>query len=146
MQERCYDNLRSLRREMLKFLSDASLRSRDPLTMENAIDDIWHPKCDVFQTDTQWIILVELAGMEKEDINISRGDDYIKISGERDLHPEYEHATYYSMEIETGRFERIIYFPDLNLDKDNPRVQYNDGILQIAFNIEATIERIIPIE
>ena len=56
MQERCYNNLGSLRREMLKFLSDASLRSHDPLTMENAIDDIWHPKCDVFQTDAQWII------------------------------------------------------------------------------------------
>ncbi|MCB5245695.1 MAG: Hsp20/alpha crystallin family protein [Candidatus Syntrophosphaera sp.] len=131
---------------MLKFLSDASLRSHDPLTMENAIDDIWHPKCDVFQTDAQWIILVELAGVEKQNINISLADEYIKISGERDLHPENEHATYYSMEIETGRFERIIYFPDMTLDKDNPQVNYRDGILQISFKIEATIERIIPIE
>ena len=50
------------------------------------------------------------------------------------------------MEIETGRFERIIYFPDMTLDKDNPQVNYRDGILQISFKIEATIERIIPIE
>ncbi len=39
------------------------------------------------------------------------------------------------MEIETGRFDRKIFFPDLNIDKDNPKITYINGILRIAFNL-----------
>lgn len=146
MQDNIYTNLRGIRREMLKILGEVSSLSHSPLAIEDAIDDFWHPKCDVYQTDTQWVVLVELAGVCKEEINISVSAEYLRISGVRELHPESEHTTYHSMEIDTGRFDRRIFFPDLSLDKDNPRVQYSNGILRISFTIQAIVERIIPIE
>lgn len=146
MQDKIISNLQGIRREMLRLLGEVSSLTNSPLAIEDAIDDVWHPHCDVYQTDAQWVILVELAGMDKDDINISISPEYLRISGVRNLHTENSCTTYQSMEIETGRFDRRIFFPDLTLDKDNPRVQYLNGILRIAFAIQATIERIIPID
>jgi HSP20 family molecular chaperone IbpA len=50
------------------------------------------------------------------------------------------------MEIETGRFDRKIFFPDLNIDKDKPKITYINGILRIAFNLAPIVERIIPVQ
>ncbi|HOZ01051.1 MAG TPA: Hsp20/alpha crystallin family protein [Candidatus Syntrophosphaera sp.] len=146
MQEKIFSNLQGIRREMLKILGEVSSLTKSPLAIEDAIDDVWHPKCDVYQTDTEWVILVELAGVNKDEINISLSQEYLRISGQRNLHGENCHTTYHSMEIDTGRFDRRIFFPDLCLDKENPRVQYTNGILRIAFTIQARVERIIPIE
>lgn len=145
MQDKIYTNLQGIRREMLRILGEVSSLTNSPLAIEDAIDDVWHPHCDVYQTESQWVVLVELAGMNKEDINISISTEYLRISGTRDLHTESSYTSYLSMEIDTGRFDRRIFFPDLTLDKDNPKVQYTNGILRIAFTIQATIERIIPI-
>jgi HSP20 family protein len=146
MQSRIYTNLRGIRREMLKILGEVSSLTDNPIAIEDAIDDVWHPNCDVYQTDEHWIVLVELAGVDKDEISISVTPEYLRISGLRNLHSENCHTSYQSMEIETGRFERRVFFPDLSLDKENPKVQYREGILRIAFTIQATVERIIPIE
>ncbi len=146
MQDNLYSNLNGIRREMLKILGEVSSLTNSPLAIEDAIDDYWHPKCDVYQTDTQWVILVELAGVNKDEISISVSPEYLRISGQRNLHNENCYTSYHSMEIETGRFDRRVFFPDLSLDKDNPKVQYTNGILRIAFTIQATVERIIPID
>lgn len=146
MQDKIFSNLQGIRREMLKILGEVSSLTSSPLAIEDAIDDFWHPKCDVYQTDTQWVILVELAGVSKDEINISVTPEYLRISGNRNLHSDNCHTYYHSMEIETGRFDRRIFFPDLSLDKDNPKVQYNNGILCISFNMKPTVERIISID
>lgn len=146
MPDKIYSNLNGIRREMLKILGEVSSLTKSPLAIEDAIDDFWHPKCDVYQTETQWVVLVELAGVNKDEINISASSEYLRVSGTRVLHSEDCQTTYYSMEIDTGRFDRRIFFPDLNLDKEHPKVHYVNGILRIAFTIQAMVERIIPIE
>lgn len=146
MQDRIYSNLQGIRREMLKILGEVSSLTNSPLAIEDAIDDVWHPKCDVFQTDAEWVILVELAGVNKDEINISVSPEFLRISGRRDLHSDGSAASYHSMEIETGRFDRRIFFPDLSLDKANPKVLYANGILSVSFSIQASVERIIPID
>ncbi|HOY85131.1 MAG: Hsp20/alpha crystallin family protein [Candidatus Cloacimonetes bacterium] len=146
MQDKIHSNLNGIRREMLKILGEVSSLTHSPLAIEDAIDDFWHPKCDVYQTDTQWVVLVELAGVNKDEISITASSEYLRISGARELHSEDGQTTYHSMEIDTGRFDRRIFFPDLSLDKDHPRVQYLNGILRIAFTIQAMVERIIPID
>lgn len=146
MQEKLLSNLNGIRREMLRILGEVSSLTRSPIAIEDAIDDVWHPKCDVYHTDTDWVVVVELAGVSKEEINISVSAEFLRISGSRILHKENLQSTYHSMEIDTGRFERRIFFPDLSLDKENPKVKLREGILRIAFPIQARIERIIPIK
>ncbi|MCB5224409.1 MAG: Hsp20/alpha crystallin family protein [Candidatus Cloacimonadaceae bacterium] len=146
MQEELLSNLNGIRREMLRILGEVSSLSHDSIAIEDAIDDVWHPKCDVYHTDTDWVVVVELAGVDKNAINISASTEFLRISGSRVLHKKNLQATYHSMEIDTGRFDRRIFFPDLNLDKENPKVELREGILRISFPILARVERIIPIK
>jgi len=50
------------------------------------------------------------------------------------------------MEIESGNFERIVYFPEIPLNYDSPEVKYQDGLLKINFDIAVKEEKIIDIE
>jgi hypothetical protein len=88
MRERIYSNIVGLQREMLKLIGEVTSLTDNPLALEDAIDEVWHPKCDVFQTDTEWIVIAELAGVEKDDIAISVTPEYLRISGTRNFPPQ----------------------------------------------------------
>jgi len=145
MREKIFSNLVGIQREMLKLIGEVNALNGGPSALEDAIDESLHPKCDVFQTDTEWIVIAELAGVEKDEIAISVSPEYIRISGSRIFSSDHCPLCYYNMEIETGHFERRIYFPDIALDKENPKVTYINGILRIAFKLIPVVERIIPI-
>ncbi|HQQ68643.1 MAG TPA: Hsp20/alpha crystallin family protein [Candidatus Cloacimonadota bacterium] len=145
MREKLFTNLVGLQREMLKLIGEVNSLTNSPNALEEAIDESWHPKCDVFQTDTHWIVVAELAGVEKDEISISLSPEYLRISGSRTFPATHCPLSYYNMEIETGHFERRIFFPDIALDKENPQVSYINGMLRIAFSLAPVVERIIPI-
>jgi len=145
MREKIYDNLLGIQREMLKILGEVSTLTTHPHALEEALDDYWHPKCDVYQTDTEWIIVVELAGVDKKAISITGTEEYIRISGERIMPLPQCRISYHNMEIETGKFDRRIYFPPDAIDKDNPKVSYENGLLYIVYSLKPIVERIIEI-
>ncbi len=146
MHDKIFSNIVGLQREMLKLIGEVSALTSNPMALEDAIDDVWHPKCDVFQTDTEWVVIAELAGVEKNEISISTTNDYLRISGMRSFPSSNCPLCYYSMEIETGHFDRRIYFPEAQLDRENPKVSYINGILRIAFTLKPVVERIIPVQ
>lgn len=145
MREKLFSNLVGIQREMLKLIGEVHALDGNPLALANAIDESWHPKCDVFQTDNEWIVVAELAGVEKNEISISLSPEYLRISGVRNFLTLNTPLCYYNMEIETGHFERKIFFPEFALDKKNPKVSYINGMLRIAFTLSPVVERIIPI-
>jgi len=146
MRERNLSDIVGLQRQMLKLLGEVSSLTSSPFAIEEAIDEVWHPKCDVFQTDDEWVVVVELAGVEKDEISISISPEYLRVSGSRSFPSTNCPLSYYNMEIETGRFDRRVYFPDLSLNKDKPKVSYINGILRIAFTFAPVVERIIPVQ
>nr|MDK2850199.1 hypothetical protein [Candidatus Cloacimonadota bacterium] len=145
MREKIFSNIVGIQREMLKLIGEVNSLKGGPTALEDAIDESWHPNCDVYQTDTQWIVVAELAGVEKDEIAISLSEDYLRISGSRNFPTKHCQLCYFNLEIETGHFERKIFFPDIPIDRENPDVSYINGILRIAFEIKPAIERIIPI-
>ncbi len=146
MRDKLFTNIVGIQKQMLKLIGEVSALTNSPLAMEDAIDDVWHPKCDVFQTDTEWIVIAELAGVEKDEISISISPEYLRLSGTRNFPSTNCPLCYFSMEIETGKFDRRIFFPDLSLDKEKPRISYINGILRIAFTLAPVVERIIPVQ
>jgi len=146
MNDKIFENLRGIQRQMLKFLGEMSSMNGDPIAMQEG-DDIWHPRCDVYETDTELQILIELAGVNKKDIKITTTDEYLKIQGERYAPNSAPcQVCYHNMEIETGNFERKIYFKDIPIDRENPLVSYEQGILSIKFPLLPIVEKVIHIE
>jgi len=90
----------------------------------------WTPALDLYQNNDNLIAVVELAGMRKEDIEISLHDGMLAISGERKSGtPEGDKAE--RTERYTGKFRRSITLPS-RVDANKVSATYKDGILTIT--------------
>ena len=76
------------------------------------------PKVDVTENDKAITVTAELPGMEEKDVNVSVGDGYISISGEKKSEKEEKTKTGYLQERSYGSFQRSFRLPDtVNADK-----------------------------
>lgn len=146
MHDNIYDDLKTLQKEMLRILGEVSSLTSTPMALNRSLDQSFTPRCDVFETGDEFVVLVDLAGMEKKSIQVTTTSEYVSIIGERNVAPCSCQVYYYSMEIEGGAFQRRIAFPETPLDRDNPRVTYEQGVLRIAFPRLQADEHMIAVE
>ena len=71
----------------------------------------WKPQMDIYETPDQILILAEIAGVNKEDLELEISNKAVRIYGTRSRFPRRENAKYRLAEIQYGRFERILIFP-----------------------------------
>jgi len=138
-----YKDLRNLQNEMIKIVGEFNDLTNSTMRVHNMSDNLWQPKCDVFSTDFEFYIIVDIAGVEKDSIKININEKHVIISGQRQFEINSKNICYYNMEIETGKFERKIPFPDSEIDKNNPTVNYYNGFLKIVFGIIPNEEKTI---
>ena len=91
----------------------------------------WAPALDVFEDKDNLFVRAELAGMKKEQIDISLHDGSLSISGERRDESKHEEAEVYRTERFYGRFQRTLTLPT-PVAADRVKAQYKDGILTIT--------------
>lgn len=90
----------------------------------------WNPCTDIYQTEDGWIIKVELAGIDAEDIDVSSSNHKLTVRGKRkDSFIEHEWV-HLSMEILYSSFKRNIELPE-NADLQSVNTSYKDGMLII---------------
>ncbi len=105
------------------------LRSSKPPSVRFALP--WEPAVDVYETETEVVVIMELAGVKPDDIEIAIGDRHLLIRGWRQ-EPVSGSARrkYYQMEIHRGPFERRIPLPSA-VDAEKAEATREDGILHI---------------
>jgi HSP20 family protein len=90
----------------------------------------WRPLIDIYETRGDIVILAEIAGVPREEIDLEIGARTVKISGAREGGPRGEDARYRLAEIPCGHFERTISLP-VPIDTETARAVYRDGLLEI---------------
>jgi len=90
----------------------------------------WIPPADIFETDEEIFIRVEIAGVEKENLKVEINSKAIRISGQRSEVPMVHDATFRLAEIQYGDFERIFYLP-AKVDIDIVSTSFANGFLNI---------------
>ena len=91
---------------------------------------IWSPPTDVYETEDNLIVKVEVGGMREDDFEVSVEDQVLLIRGNRpDIN---ERRAYHQMEIRFGKFEVTFGLPT-GVDMDNAGAEYKDGFLTIVF-------------
>jgi HSP20 family protein len=88
----------------------------------------WSPPTDVYETDTSFVVRVEVAGMSESDFTINVEDNFIIINGVRSESPE--RRAYRQMEIRFGEFSTAAELP-LGVDVSKADVDYKDGFLNV---------------
>ncbi len=125
----------------IRFISDFD--QLDP-QIEKTIDDMfrpirpmfmlsarkWKPQMDIYETPDQILILAEIAGVKKEDLELEISKKAVRIYGSRAEFPRGENAKYRLAEIQYGRFERTLYLP-APIDPEVVSASYSNGFLQI---------------
>jgi HSP20 family protein len=91
---------------------------------------VWNPPTDIYETEENLVIKVEVAGMRDDDFEVAVEKNLLMISGNRsDL---IERRAYHQMEIMSGKFEIAIQLP-VNVDIETASAEYKDGFLTITF-------------
>jgi HSP20 family protein len=91
---------------------------------------VWNPPTDVYETEENCVIKVEIAGMRDEDFDVAFENNILMISGYRsDLN---ERRAYHQMEIRFGRFEIAVEIPTALLNMEKATAEYKDGFLIIV--------------
>jgi HSP20 family protein len=138
-------NFERMRREMDELFGDVWGESGWPGSRRQAA---FTPRMDVYYCGDppKAIVKVDLAGVGLDSIGLEVVGRRLLISGERPIQ-ETEGRVYQQVEIEAGRFRRII---ELNADPvpEDARATYEDGILRIELPLrpQGAARRTVPVE
>ena len=89
----------------------------------------WSPPTDVYETEDDYVVRVELAGMRDADFEVALEDGFLVITGSR---PDIqERRAYHQMEIRFGRFSTAVGLPG-PVDVEKSRAEYLDGFLTVV--------------
>ena len=92
----------------------------------------WVPPVDIFETDTHDLVLrAELAGMSREDIEVTVENGTIVIAGEKKFDPAVKEEHYRRVERAYGTFHRSFTLPN-TVDAAKVAAEYKNGVLTIT--------------
>jgi len=91
----------------------------------------WTPPTDVYETATEWVVTVELAGLQEDDFEVVLYPEHLVVQGERPWRLLGEAARLHRAEIRHGPFHAAVHIPWRagSIDVDRIRVSYEDGVL-----------------
>ena len=90
----------------------------------------WKPQMDMYETPDEIIIMGEIAGVNKEDLELEISGKAVRVQGNRNQFPRIDNAKYRLAEIQYGKFERVLYLPS-PIDPEVVSASYTNGFLQV---------------
>jgi HSP20 family protein len=91
----------------------------------------WTPAADLCETEKSYEIVVDVAGVRREDIEVYTEAHYLTLAGWRDDPLPEGTVSVHQMEIPRGTFRRRIRLPE-NADEENTSARYRDGFLRVS--------------
>ncbi len=97
----------------------------------------WVPTTDIFARGSDLVIRCELAGVRREDIDITLSGGVLTISGERRSELDEEEIHFYTRERSFGHFRRRMKLPE-GINASDISADFQDGMLQVTVRGGAT--------
>ena len=86
----------------------------------------WTPASDIYETETGYLIAMDLPGIDREALEIDIDDNRLIVKGTRAIVEPKQHRT----ERPRGKFLRTFSVPG-SVDQGKIGAEYKDGVLQI---------------
>jgi HSP20 family protein len=90
----------------------------------------WVPNTDAYLCESGLVIKVELAGLRREDLELTVDGQALRIAGRRDDGCRTGNCSFLVMEINYGAFETVIEVPD-GFDLTQAKASYLNGFLRV---------------
>ncbi len=105
--------------------------SRSGKSYMNVSSRFWKPLVDIYETDSHILVFMEIAGVNKEDIELTYENGYLTIAGHRQPLCPHEKTKPHRLEMDAGKFFRKIRI-NIDIDQNRIEAEYRDGILFVT--------------
>jgi HSP20 family protein len=121
-------DLMVLQDRMNRLFEDATQRRAQAETSAGAEFERadWTPAADIYETDSSYVIAIDLPGINREALEIDADDNRLIVKGTRVIDEPRQHRT----ERPRGKFLRTFSVP-ASVDQSKIGAEYKDGVLQI---------------
>jgi HSP20 family protein len=97
------------------------------------------PAIETLSKNGNFIVRLDLPGVDPKEVDISVTDDVLMVKGERKRKEEKKEGEYTRTEVSYGSFERSLRLP-AKIDADRIKASYESGVLEIAVPMPKELE------
>ena len=99
--------------------------------LRNSSREKFQPHLDIVETNTDYLVSVDLPGVKPEDVKVEMEDGRLTISGKRETVTEENAKSVHRIERTRGSFHRVISLPR-EVDVDKIDAKYDQGVLHVT--------------
>ena len=126
------DPFRLLQTNPMRFLEDPFTAFRPFLPAEETTPfTTWMPLCDIYETDKELVLKMELPEMKKEDVHLTVENNLLTFRGERKFDETIERENFHRIERHYGEFLRTFTLPAF-VDGNHILAEFKDGLLTVT--------------
>lgn len=93
--------------------------------------DPWNPEVDLYETETSFVLEVDLPGIREEDVEVMVDKGDLVLRGTRTVARTANQGNFYYQERRSGNFSRRLRLP-ASVDSTQIRAEVKHGVLRIT--------------
>jgi len=90
----------------------------------------WSPPTDIYETDKDLVLKVELPGVDAKDVGVEINDNLLTLKGQRKMRSNVEGEHYHRMEFSYGFFQRTFTLP-VAVEGKKVKASFKNGVLEV---------------
>lgn len=140
LQSRSLEEIQRLQERMARLLEESE---KVPPVQPSA--EMQAPLTDIFETDEELIVRVDLPGIEKGNVEVTVSEGELSLKATREDDKLEKGDNYYKRERTYLRFERMLKLP-VDVKDEEAIAKLNDGMLEVRIpKVEVSFKRRIEI-
>ena len=105
---------------------------------------VWTPLSDIFETENRFVILLEIPGVRRDEIDLVVEADAIKVKGFKKPYPDAAQEHFHQLGREFGECYRVFRF-ETPIRPDSVTASIRDGVLTIEVGKQQT-RKAVPVD
>jgi len=121
----------AINRARSPFDSDFGILLEDFLFRPTNGWEAWRPVADLYELDDVFMLEMELAGFQRDDVDITVDKGVLTVTGQRTTQETESEPTFYLRERSVERFSRSFSLPS-SVDQDSVKAELENGLLRVS--------------
>ncbi|HTK81562.1 MAG TPA: Hsp20/alpha crystallin family protein [Bacteroidota bacterium] len=92
---------------------------------------VWMPAVDIIERQNDYLVKLEVPGVDKKDVKITVQDDILTVRGEKKQGSEQKDENYHRVERSYGTFQRSFTLPT-SVKSEAIEASYDNGVLSLT--------------
>ena len=105
----------------------------------------WVPPCDIYETEKEIVLKMEVPEMKKEDVRVIIENNVLTLSGERKFEAKVNRENYHRVERNYGEFLRRLALPG-SIDGTKILAEFKHGVLTVTLPKDETASKGIEVK